>query len=351
MEQTWKQRRQGSPAFIMCKGLKDTKVALRKWNREVFGVIQYKISQLRTALDVIQQKPDDDIAVATERELRGQLLEQLKREEILWRNKSRVTWLTTPYLNTKFVYISTIIWRRRNCIDAIKNPNGMWLQERDHIGHHFISHFQHLFERQQTSFPRGFAGLFQEVISSEDNELLCAAPEEAEISTVVKSLGPTKAPGPDGFSAISFQQFWRIIKLEVVSMVKKFFQTGFLLMEFNHTNITLIPNIESPTLVTHYRPISLYNVAYKIIAKLLANRLQLVIHKILSHSQSAFVLGRRIQDNIILVNEIMHTLKKKRGRGSLMALKIDIEKAYDKVDWGFLLEIMRCCVFFLSGAK
>lgn len=125
----------------------------------------------------------------------------------------------------------------------------------------------------------------------------------------------------------------------------RFFQTGYLLKEINHTNVALIPKIENPSMVTHYRPISLCNVVYKIISKLLANRLRKVIHRLIAKTQIAFVPGRRIQDNIILVNKTMHTLKRKQGHGGLMALKIYMEKAFDKVDWGFLMEIMRCLGF------
>lgn len=183
------------------------------------------------------------------------------------------------------------------------------------------------------------------MINDLNNEALCAVPKEAKIWDVVKNLGSMKALGPDGFSTIFFQQFWRITKMEVIGTVRKFFQSGYLLKELKYTHIVRIPKIENPTLVSHYCLISLCNVTYKIISKLLANQLKVVIHKLISKSQSAFVLGQRIQDNIILVNEIMHTFKKKRGRGGLMALKVDTEKAYDKVNWSFLMEIMRCCGF------
>lgn len=93
-------------------------MALRKWNREVFDVIQHKISRLQLALDAIQQHTNEDNYGVLERDLRGQFLEELKREEILSRSKSRVTWLITPDLNTKFFHISTIICRLRNCIDG-----------------------------------------------------------------------------------------------------------------------------------------------------------------------------------------------------------------------------------------
>lgn len=242
-----------------------------------------------------------------EKDIRGQLLEELKWEEKLWKIKSRVSWLKTPDLNTKFFRISTIVCHRRNYIDALKDPNGIGLQTRDQIGNLFSWHFRTLFTSQRPIFPSGLEGYIPSIISDQDNQSLCVILDADEVWDVVKNLGPTKALGPDGFSPVIFQKFWRIVKDDVIGLVIRFFRSGFILKELNQTNVVLFPKNENPTLVTHYHPISLRNVAYKIIAKLLANRLRKVIHKLVSSSQSAFVPGRRIQDNVILVNEIMHS--------------------------------------------
>jgi len=92
--------------------------------------------------------------------------------------------------------------------------------------------------------------------------------------------------------------------------------------------------------VHHYRPISLCNIIYKIISKLLANRLKPLLDKIISPFQTTFVPGRLIQDNSILAHEMLYTLKSKCGLGGLMAINIDIEKAFDKMEWSFLFSIM-----------
>jgi hypothetical protein len=94
-----------------------------------------------------------------------------------------------------------------------------------------------------------------------------------------------------------------------------------------------------PIKVTQFRPISLANFIYKVISKILANRLKPLLHKIISSNQSAFLKGRSIHDNSILAHEIFHSMKKKKGNGGLIAIKLDMEKAFDRMEWSFLLRI------------
>jgi len=154
------------------------------------------------------------------------------------------------------------------------------------------------------------------------------------------SLGREKAPGPNGFTALFYVKYWDCIKSSVLPAIGNFFTSNELPREQNHTFITLIPKKLGPSTVHHFRPISLCNIIYKIISKLLANRLKFLLSKIISPFQTAFVPGRHIQDNSILSHEMLHSLKSKRGRGGLMAVNIDMEKAFDKMECHFLLTIM-----------
>ena len=127
--------------------------------------------------------------------------------------------------------------------------------------------------------------------------------------------------------------FWHIVGDNVVSVVLEFLITSYLLPDLNHTYIVLIPKIKNPVKVSDYRPISLCNVIYKIIAKVLANRLKQVLPHIISPTQSAFVPGRLITDNVLVAYEALHMMHgRKKGKNGTLAMKLDISKVYDRVE-------------------
>jgi hypothetical protein len=126
-------------------------------------------------------------------------------------------------------------------------------------------------------------------------------------------MGSTKAPGPDGFIALFYKKYWNIVKDVVISSVWDFFENSHLLKEQNHTFIALIPKKLGASTIHQFRPISLYNIIYKIISKILTNRFKGLLHHFISPFQSAFVPSKNIQDNTIMVLELFNSINSKRG--------------------------------------
>lgn len=163
-----------------------------------------------------------------------------------------------------------------------------------------------------------------------------------EIHEALKEMGPTKVPGEDDFPALFYQKCWSIIREEVSSYCLNILNKGMDLILINKTNIVLISKIANPLNITQFQPISLCNVLYKLIAKVIANHLQIVITKCIDSAQSAFVPRWLIFDNMLLAYELLHTLKHKRvGENGFMTVKLDMSKAYNRVEWSFMEKVMK----------
>nr|XP_043610370.1 uncharacterized protein LOC122582052 [Erigeron canadensis] len=129
--------------------------------------------------------------------------------------------------------------------------------------------------------------------------------------------------GPDGFNLVFFKESWNVVGSEVCMAVQEFFRNGKILRELNHTIISLIPKVPTPSGVNDYRSISCCNVLYKCISKIITNRIKDALDDLVDINQSAFVCGRRISDNILLTQELMHDYHRKVGPPRC-AFKIDI---------------------------
>ena len=163
-----------------------------------------------------------------------------------------------------------------------------------------------------------------------------------EVLSALKQLHPYKSPSPDSMSALLFQKYWSIVGNNVTNLVLNVLNSGMSMAEINKTNIALVPKCKNPLRMTNFRPISLCSVVYKLISKTLANRLKAILPYIISKNQSAFLAKRLITDNVLVAYEIMHYIKRKRdGNDSFMAAKIDMSKAFDRVEWSFIDKVMR----------
>jgi hypothetical protein len=143
-----------------------------------------------------------------------------------------------------------------------------------------------------------------------------------------------KAPGLDGFPAEFYQHFWDIIKLDLLALFNEFHQGTLPLHCLKFGIITLLPKKTEVTMIQQYRPICLLNVSFKIFTKVLTNRINLVALKVIRSSQTPFLLGRYIVEEVVVLHETIHVLHKRKKDGVI--LKLDFEKAYDNAKWHFL---------------
>lgn len=184
------------------------------------------------------------------------------------------------------------------------------------------------------------------MLSEEQNASLMLLVTKEEVRRAVFDINPSKCPGLDGMSGHFFQQFWETSGDDITTMVQKFFATGMWEEGLNDTNICMILKSLTSKSMSDYRPISLCNIAYKIVSKLMAKRLKKVLPTIISETQAAFVEGRLISDNIMVAHELLHALSSDNKCASeYIAIKTDISKAYDRVEWTFLDRAMHAIGF------
>ncbi|PKI46656.1 hypothetical protein CRG98_032998 [Punica granatum] len=177
-------------------------------------------------------------------------------------------------------------------------------------------------------------------ITDSDNEKLIQIPDDKEILTALNSIPSLKAPGPDEIPSLFYKHYGETVKPLLFAATKSFFTSGFILKEWNNTFICLIPKRQGASNFKDFRPISLCNVCYKVISKIIANRLKPLLDRIISPNQTAFIEGRWINENGLLAQEILHTMRKTKARRGWIGLKIDFTKAFDKLEWSFIIKIM-----------
>jgi hypothetical protein len=148
------------------------------------------------------------------------------------------------------------------------------------------------------------------------------------------------APGPDGFHVLFFKKFWPQLKLGILHILNDFVLGRIDIARLNFGILSLIPKVPGAEHISQYRPITLIDVIFKIISKAYATRLDPIANRIISPNQTAFIIGRNILDGPLALIEIIHTLRIKKQGGIL--LKLDFEKAYDRVNWEFLTEVLSC---------
>jgi hypothetical protein len=187
----------------------------------------------------------------------------------------------------------------------------------DYFFNLFTSEVQDLDPEMMTKiFPR---------VTDAMNESLLAPFSVEDVNKAIFSIGDYKAPGPDGLHAVFYKQFWDVCGEEITTEVLQALNTGIIPDGWNDTTIVLIPKVNDPENITQFRPISLCNVIYKIISKVLAQRLKAILPDIIAPTQSAFVPGRLITDNVLVAYECIHSIKNKRsGINGTCAVKLDM---------------------------
>ncbi|XP_073133406.1 uncharacterized protein [Henckelia pumila] len=331
---------QGMPKLFA--KLKRLKGHLKWWNRDVFGNLFAKIAEAERSVRLAEAACEADPSEHSWT-LLSRCNEELSRvtamEADFWKQKAACNWLEDRERNTKLFHNMV---KKKNVVNKIFRiwEDGNWLTSPGLIKQSGAAYFERLLTGDTFVLDLPDFSGFSSEISEEENHSFAAAPSLEEVRAVVFSIPWDIVAGPDGFSSVFFQSCWDFVQHDVMDVVLDFFWGSLMPHGFTATTVTLIPKVEGAQAWTDFRPISLCNVSNKIISKLLYSRLRSVVGRLVSQSQIGFVPGRMIADNILLAHELTHSLNLP-ARGGNVILKLDMAKAYDRVQWSFLLDVLR----------
>ncbi|XP_062075340.1 uncharacterized protein LOC133779387 [Humulus lupulus] len=323
---------------------------LKKINRDWFGDVglgyHLALEELQTARFQAQEKPID---------FQLQEVVKVKATEFNYHEKiyhsflvqrSKINWLRHGDMNSSFFHAFLKRRKTKNSIVSYTNDNGVLVDDFKEVVSHFSEHF-----KSHLGTPSSASGMVDQnymdlgsKLSVEQQLYLLKPFSPKEIKAALFSIPNTKSPGPGGYGSGFFKSMWKDIGQDICSAISHGFSMGQFPKELHETTLSLIPKVVNPARASDYRPIACCSTLYKVMAKLLCSRLVVVLHYLVQSNQRAFVRGRSIAHNIMILQDLI----KNYGRAITSprcAIKIDISKAYDTVDWLFLVNLLKAFCF------
>ncbi|GLT98273.1 hypothetical protein SLE2022_157850 [Rubroshorea leprosula] len=337
VEDKWREMTVEGFAGYKCKQkLKLLKEFLKGWNKEVFGNMEAQYVQAVKKIEQVDLQNEvadlEELEIVKRQEGFSEMWDVLRKRELIWKHKSRNRWIREGDANTRFFHNVANGRRAQNNIAGLMR-DGEWIEDPEAVKDEIVKYFRNLFQGDPWNRPKPEGIKFQN-ISEEKKEWLERPFSVEEIEEGLRSCDGSKAPGPDGYNFNFLKFAWHCIKEDFISFFSEFHRNGKLVRGLNSSFLALVPKKLNAANLKEYRPISLIGCVYKLLAKVLANRLKSVMPEIVSETQSAFVGGRQLVDSVLVLNEVVDEIKNRKQPSFIF--KADFEKAYDCVDWSFL---------------
>lgn len=321
--------------------IKRVGMELHTWSKEVLGDLKNRIKKVKKELNRCRKRAISQEQVSLEQMLRYKLERLQDQKNTYWKQRAKAHWLHDGDRNTSFFHACASERRRVNLIKSLKNDEGGVVEGEEELRTFITNYYKQLFSSRAGTRADELLDKVSPIVTAEMNVFLKRPFTIEEIKLALNSMGDLKAPGLDGMPAVFYKRFWDLVGDVVQGEVLEVLNGGQIPAGWNETVIVLIPKVKNPTHLKELRPISLCNVVFKIVTKVIACRMKEVLDVVISPSQSAFVSGRLITDKDLIAYETTHFMRQRKGgRDGLAAVKLDMSKAFDRVEWPFLEKIM-----------
>ena len=314
---------------------------LKGWNLNVEGRYRRDRDEIANKLDFLDKKSElsgvSEADYVLRNKLQNDLNKILREEEIKWYQRSKEKDIKEGDGNTKYFMIKASGRKRRSKIFRFIQDEGI-IQGDEQLLKYATDFYKKLFGPVEL-LPVSLNIPLTDMLSDEDKSKLASKFTLDEIKTAVFSMRHNRAAGPDGMPIEFFQTFWHLICNDLLSLFQDFYDDMIDISRLNYGVVTLLAKGQGADRIQMYRPICMLNVPFKIFTKVLNNRAMTTAHKTISKVQSAFIKGRYILDNVAVLHETLHSLHK--SKCDAVIFKVDFEKAYDKINWDFMLSTLK----------